>query len=94
MRLVVFVVLLSICATSAHAASSKAEPSAARTVPLTRVETDQKAGVIRFIVNGREEARLDAEGFHVRGDVDYRGAMGDFGLTYRQADTTEAQHAR
>jgi hypothetical protein len=30
----------------------------------------------------------------VRGDVDYRGAMGDFGLTYRQADTTEAQHAR
>lgn len=35
----------------------------------TRIETDQNSGAILFIVNGREEARLDARGLHVRRDV-------------------------
>lgn len=33
--------------------------------PATRIETDQKAGVIRFIVNGKEEGRFDKDGLRL-----------------------------
>jgi hypothetical protein len=39
--------------------------------PPTRVEADQAGHAIRFIVDGREEARIDATGLHVRQDVVY-----------------------
>jgi hypothetical protein len=41
----------------------------------TRIETDQKTGAIRFIVKGREEARIDATGLHVRQGVYYGGTI-------------------
>ena len=32
----------------------------------TRIETDQKTGVIRFIVDGQEVARFERDGLHLR----------------------------
>ena len=45
----------------------------------TAVLADQDAGVIRFIIEGREAARLDAAGLHVRGNIDYGGTLKDSG---------------
>jgi hypothetical protein len=33
----------------------------------TRIETDQKTGVIRFIVDGEEKAYIDKNGFGTKG---------------------------
>jgi len=43
----------------------------------TRIEADEKAGVIRFIVEGEERAVLDADGLHVNGSIEYTGALTD-----------------
>ena len=70
LRIFLTIALISISA-AAHAADAQAAPPQA-----TRIVTDQKAGVIRFIVNGREEARLDAKGgLHVRGGIEYGDAL-------------------
>ena len=58
----------------------------------TRIETDQKTGAIRFIVNGREEARIDATGLHVRQDVAYGGDLTDTGEAYYDTPVKEPKH--
>lgn len=45
----------------------------------TWIEIDQSAGVIRFITGGQEQAVLDADGLHVRGDITYGGVIADEG---------------
>ena len=57
----------------------RSEKAGAASRPSTRVETDQEAGVIRFIVKGREEARLDATGLHVRQGITYGNSLADIG---------------
>lgn len=84
LRLFLASILLLISGT-AHAAG----PAPAATQPqptgqqqATRIETDQKTGTIRFIVNGREEARIDATGLHVRQGVEYGGSLTDTGEAF------------
>ena len=55
------------------------EAGVASATQPTRIETDQKTGAIRFIVDGREEARIDANGLHVRDDIDYGRMANDIG---------------
>ena len=55
--------------------SLPAQAGTAPAEPQTRIETDQKTGAIRFIVKGREEARIDATGLHVRQGVSYGGTI-------------------
>lgn len=45
----------------------------------TLVVADEEAGVIRFIINGEEQARLTEEGLQVRGDIVFGGMMRDAG---------------
>ena len=59
----------------------------------TRVETDQATGAIRFIANGREEARIDKDGLHVRQSVQYGGTLTDVGEAFYD-HKGEAAHAR
>ena len=59
-----------------------AASTVASTAPVpqrTRVETDQKTGAVLFIVDGREEARIDRNGVHVRRSVEYGGTLTDIG---------------
>lgn len=58
----------------------------------TRVEIDADANVIRFFIDGHEQAVLDAEGLHVNGSIDYSGTVAD-GNRYSQPDagTQEAR---
>lgn len=45
----------------------------------TRIEIDQKSGVIRFVVGGQERAVLDAAGLHVNGNLEFTGQTIDIG---------------
>lgn len=45
----------------------------------TRVEIDQKSGVIRFVIDGQERAVLDAVGLHVNGNLEFTGQTIDIG---------------
>jgi membrane protein implicated in regulation of membrane protease activity len=38
---------------------------------------DQETGAFRFMIDDKEAAVLDAEGFHVNGSIDYSGAITD-----------------
>jgi hypothetical protein len=78
MRRVLFAILSIVLLSAACPAEAQTQRSSAQ-LPATRIETDQKAGVIRFIVNGREEARLDATGLHVRNGISYGNTLTDVG---------------
>lgn len=60
----------------------------------TRIEIDEQANVIRFIVDGQEAMRLDAAGLHVRNDIDYGGALTDYGQTGFDAQAAKAAEGR
>jgi len=49
---------------------------------VTAVVTDHDHNVIRFMVNGSEVARITANGFQVRNDIEYGGAITDTGIQY------------
>lgn len=49
----------------------------------TRIETDQKAGIVRIFVAGKEAVTIDAAGLHVVGDIDYTGIVTDTGRAVR-----------
>jgi hypothetical protein len=55
------------------------QPTAPEPAPAhaeaTRIETDQKTGAIRFIVDGREVAIFERDGLHVRQDVNDGGLL-------------------
>ena len=97
MRALLLSILLVVIAGPVNAADPAAGrppgPSAAPVVQSTRVETDQKTGVIRFIVNGREEALIDSTGLHVRHNVEYGGTITDTGVAFYNK-ASGGQHAR
>lgn len=45
----------------------------------TRIEVDASTGVIRFIINGQEKARLDIGGLQVNGSITYTDTISDIG---------------
>lgn len=69
---------------AAYAAGPTPQPTGQDHAPAqageaTRIETDQKTGIVRIIVNNREVARFDAKGLHVQQNVDYGGILTDTG---------------
>jgi hypothetical protein len=58
------------------AAASSSPPSPPQRVQLIE---DQNAGAVRVVVDGKDVARIDANGLHVRGDVAYGGVSLDYG---------------
>ena len=74
MRQIFLAYILLLISGTANAAG----PAPAATQPqpqATRIETDQKTGAVKIIVNGKEVARFDAEGLHVQGPIDYQGTI-------------------
>ena len=65
----------------AHATSLPQQKVEAAPAP-SGIETDPKTGAVLFIVNGREQARIDATGLHVRESVDYAGTLTDGSTIY------------
>lgn len=56
-------------------------PPALGDAQRVNIVTDQENGVIRFVIDGKETAFVDAEGINVRGNVSYGGIQLDFGDT-------------
>lgn len=47
--------------------------------PAEKVEivTDQDAGEVRILIGGRPVVRIDADGLHVEGKIEYTGTLRD-----------------
>jgi hypothetical protein len=43
------------------------------------LRSDQNAGAVLIEIDGKEVARMDAGGLHVKGDVSYSGTLTDTG---------------
>lgn len=63
-------------------APESTKESAQADQPATRIEVSEETGIIRFIIEGEERARLDASGFHVREDIEYGGTITDTGIRH------------
>jgi hypothetical protein len=73
----------------AETGTNAAQPAAIRAA----VVADEQAGVIRFYIDGQELMRLDADGLHVREDVEYGGALTDTGTARFDEHATEGADA-
>jgi hypothetical protein len=54
--------------------------------PETSIVTDEGSGDVRVIVKGREVARFDAQGLHVRSAIEYGGLLSDVGEAHYAGD--------
>lgn len=61
------------------ASKTSIEPAA------TRIEVDEKAGIIRFYVNGNQAAQLDELGLHLVQSVEYGKQLTDTGPSHIKA---------
>ena len=76
MRRIFLASILFLISGTANAASPPAaQPQPTGQQQATRIETDQKTGAVKIIVNGKEVARFDADGLHVQGPIDYQGTI-------------------
>lgn len=53
--------------------------------PRIQIIEDQEAVAFRFMIDGREVARLDPDGLHVRENIEYGGTLTDAGTAYYDA---------
>jgi hypothetical protein len=91
MRRIFLASMILLISGTAHAAGPA--PFLPTGQEATRIETDQKTGAIRFIVDGREVARLERDGLHVRGNVEYGGMEKDTGPAgYDKPTPAEPKH--
>lgn len=90
---VVFLLFMLPCPIQAQENSGAAGESA--TAPIkpakTRIEVDERAGIIRFFIDGQEKATLNADGLHIQGDIDYAGTIRDVGAAGSDSPARETQ---
>lgn len=71
----IFIVLLSIGPASAQEEADAAIVTASD----TRIEVDDNADEIRFLIKGKVIAVLREDGLHVRDNINYGGELTDYG---------------
>lgn len=85
--LVAFLCFISAAAVQAQDDRLLSQSSSAQNAQAgqsaTRIEADTDSNVIRFFINGQEQAVLDAQGLHVNGSIAYSGTITD-GNKYSQ----------
>jgi hypothetical protein len=59
------------------AQNAVAKPPAPAETP--QIVTDEKAGIVRVLIAGREILRIDDSGLHVKGNIEYTGQLKDAG---------------
>ena len=57
------------------AGNAVAKPTAPAERP--QIVTDEKTGIVRVLIAGREILRIDDSGLHVKGDIEYTGQLKD-----------------
>lgn len=78
MRRIFLASMFLLISGTAHAAGPAA-PQPTGQEAATRIETDQKTGAVKIIVNGKEVARFDAKGLQVKDSIEYGGLLIDSG---------------
>jgi hypothetical protein len=66
-----------IAAEAANAQQKRPDTALPSETATTRIEVDATSNTIRFFIDGDEQAILDAGGLHVKGSIDYGGAITD-----------------
>lgn len=88
-----FVLVASFCGFVTSAAAAPGAPILTDSKQTDRVQfvTDQKEGVVRIVIDGKEIVWIDSSGLYVRGDIAYKGTITD-GLPLRvSAESGNAQ---
>jgi phage baseplate assembly protein gpV len=73
-----FLVAACLAAFSVPAALAQ-DQSAAEPAKKVEIITDQEAGAVRIVIDGRGVATIDADGLHVAGNLSYTGTLTDTG---------------
>jgi hypothetical protein len=71
MRQFIVATILLLISGAAHAVGPAAPESTPQQQQATRIETDQKTGAVKIIVNNREIARFDSHGLHVWDGIEH-----------------------
>jgi len=74
----------------APASLTFAQTPEAEPVAETLIVVDEETGTIVFVVEGEEKARLDADGLHINGSIDYTGTIADIGPSYHPAEESKS----
>ena len=89
----VLILALSVFPTTVRGEPSADAPRVSDARPVEIIE-DQKAKAFRFMIDGREVARIDAIGLQVRDNIGYGGAIADAGATRLDTPVSGARHEK
>ncbi len=89
--LLLFAFELSWPALAGSAPKAVPEPRGAQSLSIVE---DHDAKAFRFLIDGKEVARLDADGLHVREGIEYGATLTDTGSTYYDEHATAREGAR
>ena len=56
--------------------------------------SDEKTGALRFLIDGKEAARIDTNGLHVRQNIEYGGYEMDYGQIGYDRYVAEVRNAK
>lgn len=87
-RNLVFIVVLFGSFLAGH--FTAAHQAQALDAKRTGMVSDERAGVLRFLIDGKEVARIDARGLDVREDISYGGSIVDYGQAEFDRRSAEA----
>ena len=62
------------------------------TADKVEIVTDEDAGAVRILIDGKPVVIIDETGLHVRGDISYGGKLTDYGTSGFDSHTAEAGH--
>lgn len=90
LQLFAIILILAVCAAFAIDAFIFNAQASASTDPVQRVSIveDQKNAAFRFMIDGKEVARIDGTGLHVRESIEYGGILVDVGTAEYDARNT------
>lgn len=83
MRYLIAVFVLSLIAFALMIAPHLAKAGSGASGILNQslqIVQDEQTQSFRFVIEGEEVARIDKQGFHVRNDIEYGGAVSDVGV--------------
>ena len=78
MKALRYILLLSVV-TGSSLAVAAATVSANPPQPRAAIVVDEESAVSRFMIDGKEQARIDHVGLHVEGDLTFVGTIKDAG---------------
>jgi hypothetical protein len=96
MRFVSLIIVLSLLAlgTLAYAKDKEKNEAVRSEPPRAEIVADDERGAIRFVIDGKTVALIDATGLHVREHISYGRNLTDYGPQGFDAHVSEAAHAQ